>query len=161
MRNEGRCVTTRDSVHLGSALALDLDLQALTVNTRRGFRGPETCKLVGISYRQLDYWARTSLVIPSIADAWGSGSQRLYSEWDLRRLYFVKLLVNYGLTLGMCANILQAVREGDLDDERVIKLNLTSGKFISEYDPKMPFLAPNHLWLVFQFKMIPIPAEET
>ena len=44
-----------------------------------GYRGPQVCKIVGISYRQLDYWARTDLVRPSLADARGSGTQRRYS----------------------------------------------------------------------------------
>ena len=48
-----------------------------------GYRVPEVCKLVGISYRQLDYWARTGLVTPSIREAGGSGTQRLYSFQDL------------------------------------------------------------------------------
>ena len=44
-----------------------------------GYRGPSACQIAGITYRQLDYWARTSLVVPSIRGAAGSGSQRLYS----------------------------------------------------------------------------------
>jgi len=43
-----------------------------------GYRGPSACQIAGITYRQLDYWARTSLVVPSIRSAAGSGSQRLY-----------------------------------------------------------------------------------
>ena len=50
-----------------------------------GYRGPQVCKIVGISYRQLDYWARTDLVRPSLADAQGSGTQRRYSYRDLVR----------------------------------------------------------------------------
>src|SRR5256886_11942153 len=50
-----------------------------------GFRGPQVCKIVGISYRQLDYWARTDLVRPSLADARGSGTQRRYSYPRPRR----------------------------------------------------------------------------
>jgi hypothetical protein len=46
--------------------------------SEQGYRVPEVCRIVGITYRQLDYWARTELVTPSIRDATGSGSQRLY-----------------------------------------------------------------------------------
>ena len=54
--------------------------------TEQGYRVPEVTRVVGITYRQLDYWARTGLVTPSIRDAEGSGSQRLYSFQDLATL---------------------------------------------------------------------------
>src|SRR3984893_13528513 len=55
-----------------------------------GYRGPSACQIAGITYRQLDYWARTSLVVPSIRSAAGSGSQRLYSFKDILVLKIVK-----------------------------------------------------------------------
>jgi hypothetical protein len=64
-----------------------------------GFRGPQVCKIVGISYRQLDYWARTGLVPPSIQPAQGSGSQRLYSFEDLVDLKLIKNLLETGVSL--------------------------------------------------------------
>jgi DNA-binding transcriptional MerR regulator len=64
-----------------------------------GFRGPQVCSVVGITYRQLDYWARTDLVRPSLADAKGSGSQRLYSYRDLVELKVVKSLLDAGVSL--------------------------------------------------------------
>ena len=64
-----------------------------------GFRGPQVCQLVGISYRQLDYWARTGLVEPSIRAASGSGSQRLYSFRDILVLKVVKRLLDTGISL--------------------------------------------------------------
>jgi DNA-binding transcriptional MerR regulator len=64
-----------------------------------GFRGPQVCKIVGISYRQLDYWARTKLVPPSIRPAQGSGSQRLYSFNDLVDLKLIKNLLETGVSL--------------------------------------------------------------
>ncbi|HEV8683578.1 MAG TPA: MerR family transcriptional regulator, partial [Actinomycetota bacterium] len=48
----------------------------------QGYRVPDVCRIVGISYRQLDYWTRTGLVRPSVRDARGSGTQRLYSFQD-------------------------------------------------------------------------------
>ncbi|HLI56478.1 MAG TPA: MerR family transcriptional regulator [Actinomycetota bacterium] len=65
----------------------------------RGFRGPQVCKIVGISYRQLDYWARTELAMPSIQPAQGSGSQRLYSFEDLVELKLIKKLLDAGVSL--------------------------------------------------------------
>lgn len=64
-----------------------------------GFRGPQVCNIVGISYRQLDYWARTKLVPPSIRPARGSGSQRLYSFSDLVDLKLIKKLLETGVSL--------------------------------------------------------------
>jgi DNA-binding transcriptional MerR regulator len=65
----------------------------------QGFRIPEVQKVVGISYRQLDYWARTGLVTPSIRDAGGSGTQRLYSFQDLVELRVIKKLLDAGVSL--------------------------------------------------------------
>lgn len=65
----------------------------------QGFRGPTVCKTVGITYRQLDYWARTELVTPSIQDASGSGTQRLYSFTDVVHLKIIKRLLDAGVSL--------------------------------------------------------------
>src|SRR3974377_1865027 len=62
-----------------------------------GFRGPQVCAVVGITYRQLDYWARTGLLRPSIADATGSGSKRRYSYGDVLELKVIKRLLAAGL----------------------------------------------------------------
>src|SRR5450755_988211 len=64
-----------------------------------GYRGPTACAAAGITYRQLDYWARTSLVVPSIRSAAGSGSQRLYSFKDILVLKIVKRLLDTGISL--------------------------------------------------------------
>ena len=68
-----------------------------------GFSGPNVCAVVGITYRQLDYWARTDLVRPSLSDATGSGTRRRYSFEDLVVLRLVKRIVDAG-------NSLQAAR---------------------------------------------------
>jgi DNA-binding transcriptional MerR regulator len=67
--------------------------------SEQGYRVPEVCKIVGITYRQLDYWARTDLVTPSVRDATGSGSQRLYSFQDLVTLRVIKSLLDTGVSL--------------------------------------------------------------
>ncbi|HEX2179573.1 MAG TPA: MerR family transcriptional regulator [Actinomycetota bacterium] len=71
----------------------------MELSSEEGFRGPQVCKIVGISYRQLDYWARTKLVSPSIRPAQGSGSQRLYSFADLVDLKLIKNLLDTGVSL--------------------------------------------------------------
>ena len=64
-----------------------------------GYRGASAAAAAGISYRQLDYWARTQLVEPSIQTASGSGSQRLYSFRDILVLKLVKRLLDAGVSL--------------------------------------------------------------
>lgn len=72
-------------------------LRYLDGNT--GYRGPIACRAAGITYRQLDYWARTGLVEPTIRGAKGSGSQRLYSFRDILVLKVVKRLLDTGVSL--------------------------------------------------------------
>ena len=76
-----------------------------------GFRGPQVCNIVGISYRQLDYWARTDLIRPSIADARGSGTQRLYSYRDLVELKVIKHLLDAGISLRTARKAIEYLRE--------------------------------------------------
>jgi DNA-binding transcriptional MerR regulator len=64
-----------------------------------GYRGPTACAAAGITYRQLDYWARTHLVEPTVREASGSGSQRLYSFRDILVLKVVKRLLDTGISL--------------------------------------------------------------
>jgi DNA-binding transcriptional MerR regulator len=67
--------------------------------SEQGYRVPDVTRIIGISYRQLDYWARTGLVRPSIRDAQGSGTQRLYSFQDLVALKVIKSLLDTGISL--------------------------------------------------------------
>jgi DNA-binding transcriptional MerR regulator len=76
-----------------------------------GFRGPQVCNIVGISYRQLDYWARTDLIRPSVADARGSGTQRLYSYRDLVELKVIKHLLDAGISLRTARVAIEYLRE--------------------------------------------------
>ena len=77
----------------------------------QGYRVPEVCRIVGISYRQLDYWARTGLVRPSVQDAGGSGTQRLYSFQDLLQLKVVKSLLDAGVALQQIRRAIDYLRE--------------------------------------------------
>lgn len=81
-----------------------------------GYRGPQTCKIVGISYRQLDYWTRTELVEPSIQPAQGSGTQRLYSFNDLLQLKLIKSLTDAGASLQKVRQAIEYVRAHVNDD---------------------------------------------
>ena len=81
-----------------------------------GYRGPQACKIVDITYRQLDYWTRTGLVVPSIQAAQGSGTQRLYSFNDLLQLKVIKSLTDAGASLQKVRQAIDYVRD-DLEDD--------------------------------------------
>jgi DNA-binding transcriptional MerR regulator len=70
-----------------------------TANDEIGYRGATACSAAGISYRQLDYWARTGLVEPSVRTATGSGTSRLYGFRDILVLKIVKRLLDAGVSL--------------------------------------------------------------
>src|SRR6058998_4420087 len=81
-----------------------------------GYRGPTACSAAGITYRQLDYWARTGLVVPSVRSASGSGSQRLYSFKDILVLKVVKRLLDTGVSLQNIRVAVDALRSRGVDD---------------------------------------------
>ena len=81
-----------------------------------GYRGPTACRAAGITYRQLDYWARTGLVEPSIRPASGSGTQRLYSFRDILVLKVVKRLLDTGVSLQQIRSAVEHLRDRGVDD---------------------------------------------
>src|SRR5690606_7035988 len=81
-----------------------------------GYRGPTACTAAGITYRQLDYWARTGLVEASIRPALGSGSQRLYSFRDIVVLKIVKRLLDTGVSLQNIRTAVQHLRSRGVTD---------------------------------------------
>ncbi len=89
----------------GDSLSLDV-----------GYRGPIACSAAGITYRQLDYWARTGLIQPSIRTAQGSGSQRLYSFRDVLVLKVIKKLLDTGVSLQNIRSAVDHLRDRGVDD---------------------------------------------
>nr|WP_236945110.1 MerR family transcriptional regulator [Kocuria flava] len=81
-----------------------------------GYRGPTACKAAGISYRQLDYWARTGLVEPTVRGASGSGTHRLYSFRDILVLKIVKRLLDTGVSLQQIRTAVGALRARGIED---------------------------------------------
>jgi DNA-binding transcriptional MerR regulator len=76
-----------------------------------GYRGPQVCKIVGITYRQLDYWARTELLCPSLQEAKGSGTQRRYSYRDLLELKVINQMLRAGISLQSVRRAVEYLRE--------------------------------------------------
>lgn len=101
-------------------LLFDDDLPDLDVGT--GYRGPTACRAAGITYRQLDYWARTGLVEPSVRPATGSGTQRLYSFRDILVLKVVKRLLDTGVSLQQIRSAVGHLRERGVEDLAQITL---------------------------------------
>ena len=91
----------------------DIPLPGLE-DSQPGYRGPAVCKIVSISYRQLDYWTTTGLVTPSVRNAEGSGSQRLYAFDDIVQLKVIKSLLDAGVSLQRIRAALEFVRERGL-----------------------------------------------
>ena len=81
-----------------------------------GYRGAVACSAAGISYRQLDYWARTSLVEPSIRNASGSGTSRLYSFRDILVLKIIKRLLDAGVSLQNIRTAVDHLRSRGIKD---------------------------------------------
>jgi DNA-binding transcriptional MerR regulator len=81
-----------------------------------GFRGPVACSAAGITYRQLDYWARTGLVVPEVRSATGSGSQRLYSFRDILMLKVIKRLIDAGISLQQIRTAIEHLRARGVQD---------------------------------------------
>jgi len=87
-----------------------------------GYRGPTACTAAGITYRQLDYWARTGLVEPSVRPASGSGSQRLYGFRDILALKIVKRLLDTGISLQQIRTAVAYLREQGASDVAQVTL---------------------------------------
>ncbi len=81
------------------------------MSVQQSFSGKRTAEIVGITYRQLDYWARTELVRPSVLDAAGSGSRRAYSYNDLLELKVIKTLLDAGLRLDSVRDVFHFLKE--------------------------------------------------
>ncbi|MDY6055583.1 MerR family transcriptional regulator [Micrococcus sp.] len=107
---------------LGGRQGRLFDDETLTPDGDVGYRGPTACKAAGITYRQLDYWARTDLVVPSIRGAAGSGSQRLYSFRDILVLKVVKRLLDTGVSLQQIRTAVAHLRERGVEDLAQITL---------------------------------------
>ena len=81
----------------------------------QGFRGPQVCTIVGITYRQLDYWTRTGLVKPSVAEANGSGTQRRYGFRDIVECKVIKQMLDAGIELRSARKAIESLRAYDKD----------------------------------------------
>ena len=92
------------------------------LDEQAGYRGPIACRAAGITYRQLDYWARTGLVEPSVRSATGSGTARLYGFRDILVLKVVKRLLDTGVSLQQIRVAVLHLRERGVDDLAEITL---------------------------------------
>jgi DNA-binding transcriptional MerR regulator len=100
------------------------------MSIEQSYSGKRTAEVVGITYRQLDYWARTDLVRPSLVDATGSGSRRRYSYRDLLELKVVKTLLDSGLRLESVREAFGFLREELGEDITSVSLVLNGSKSV-------------------------------
>ncbi len=120
MNQTGETQPTKTVPVAAQGLLFTDDLPQLSEDA--GYRGPTACKAAGITYRQLDYWARTGLVEPSVRGATGSGTQRLYGFRDILVLKVVKRLLDTGVSLQQIRVAIQALRERGVEDLAQITL---------------------------------------
>jgi len=105
-----------------------------TGKTSAGFTGQKAAEVVGITYRQLDYWARTDLVRPSLRDAAGSGSRRQYSYRDLLELKVIKTLLDAGIKLEQVRKVFEYLRENLGEDVVSADLVIQGGSVVLVQD---------------------------
>lgn len=109
------------------------------------YHGPEVCELTGVTYRQLDYWARTDMVRPSVADAKGSGSQRLYDDGDVALIRLVKRVLDAGVDLKRVRLAMPALRDAaQRDDETLLVIAADGHAGIHDADELHAILAAHH-----------------
>lgn len=95
-----------------------------------GFSGKQAADVVGITYRQLDYWARTDLVRPSLADAQGSGSRRVYTYRDLLELKAIKNLLDAGIKLEAVREVFRYLRDNLGEDVTTVNLVISGNRSV-------------------------------
>lgn len=98
----------------------------MSIEREFGYRAPQVCKLVGITYRQLDYWARSNLIKPSLQPATGSGSHRLYSFSDVVQLKVIKRLLDAGMSLKKIRQAVDILKEQMESDRPLADVTLLS-----------------------------------
>ena len=96
---------------------------------KQSFSGSQAAQIAGITYRQLDYWARTNLIRPSLTDAKGSGSRRSYEYRDLLELKVIKQLLDAGIKLESVREVFNYLRS-HVDTEIAAAHIVISGKAV-------------------------------
>lgn len=102
----------------------------MSTTSLEGFGGPTVCRITGVTYRQLDYWARTGLVTPSLAAATGSGSKRRYSYTDLIEVKVIKSLIDAGVSLARTRQAVDCLRDSLGVDLASASLILSGGRTV-------------------------------
>lgn len=115
-KDEGDTMTERTPSERGFAVDLLFTDGLPDLDPDAGYRGAVAAKAAGITYRQLDYWARTELVVPTIRNAAGSGSQRLYGFRDILVLKLVKRLLDTGISLQQIRTAVEQLRAAGIHD---------------------------------------------
>jgi DNA-binding transcriptional MerR regulator len=108
--------TSDQAADAASAQGLLFDDDVAPLPDDVGYRGPTACSGAGITYRQLDYWARTGLVEPTVRAAGGSGTQRLYSFRDILLLKVIKRLLDAGVSLQQIRTAVEHLRQRGTQD---------------------------------------------
>jgi DNA-binding transcriptional MerR regulator len=152
----------------GQGLLFDQPLTPLPEGV--GYRGQTACRAVGITYRQLDYWARTGLVEPSVRSATGSGTQRLYSFRDILILKIIKRLLDTGVSLQQIRIAAQSLRDRGVEDLAGITLMSDGASVYACTSPDEVFdllqggqgvfgIAVGRVWREVEADLVHLPSE--
>jgi len=148
------------------------ETSADTLQPDIGYRGPVACNAAGITYRQLDYWARTGLIEPSIRTAKGSGSQRLYSFRDILVLKVVKRLLDTGVSLQNIRAAIDHLHDRGVEDLAEITL-MSDGASVYECTSEQEVvdllrggqgvfgIAVGRVWHEIEGRLAELPGERT
>lgn len=109
-------------------------MSTVTAEYRSGYSGREAADVAQITYRQLDYWARTDLIRPSLADAKGSGSRRRYSASDIAMLCFIRQMLDSGIRLDTVRTAIETLGDDGLRDGTIV---LVRGSLVFVFDPSV------------------------
>jgi len=150
-RDSSRDRASQTAVHEAGQQGLLFDDDVSPVPSDTGYRGPTACKAAGITYRQLDYWARTGLVDPTVRSATGSGTQRLYGFRDILLLKVIKRLLDAGISLQQIRTAVQHLRERGTDDLTGVTL-MSDGVF---------GIAIGGVWREIEGTLAELPSERT
>lgn len=67
-------------------------------------------RITGVSFRNIDFWARTKFIVPSIADAKGTGTERRYAFADLVALRMARDLREAGVATHALKRVVSTLR---------------------------------------------------
>jgi DNA-binding transcriptional MerR regulator len=90
--------------------AVNCAIRKVMVKATDSFSTGDAVRITGVSFRNIDYWARTKFIVPSIAEAQGTGTERKYSFSDLLALRVARELREAGVSTQSLRRVVEFLR---------------------------------------------------